>query len=350
MTLSIILLAAGHGTRMNSKTQKILHAVGGKPMIMHLFEAAEATADKRPLLIVGAGADALQNLLGDRADYAVQAEKLGTGHAVMMAKPHQQGGSSQVIVAYGDMPLLKAETMRRLADQQAKSGAAIVMLSLMGDPDTSFGRVVRDENGRVSEIIEVAEAKRRPNPADYLSIPELNAGVYCFDADWLWDNINNLPIRQARSGQEYYLTDMVETAVSQEKLVEALISDDADECLGAGTRAEMVDVEKAFRRRANGRLLAQGVTIVDPDNCYIDQDVIVGQDTVIWPGTYLQGKTAVGKNCSIGPNTVLNNATIGDGCTIAQASITRATVPTGMTIKPFTTINNEQLTGSSDNP
>ena len=340
MTLSIILLAAGHGTRMNSKTQKILHAVGGKPMIMHLFEAAEATADKRPLLIVGAGADALQNLLGNRADYAVQAEKLGTGHAVMVAKAQQQGQSTQLIVAYGDMPLLKADTMRRLADQQAKSGAAIVMLSLIGDPDTSFGRVVRDENGRVSEIIEVAEAKRRPNAADYLSIPELNAGVYCFDADWLWDNIDDLPIRQARSGQEYYLTDMVETAVSQQKLVEAIISDDADECLGAGTRAEMVDVEKAFRRRANGRLLAQGVTIVDPDNCYIDQDVTVGQDTVIWPGTYLQGKTAVGQNCTIGPNTVLNNATIGDGCTIAQASIMGATVPAGTTTAPFIIINN----------
>ena len=347
MTLSIILLAAGHGTRMNSKTQKILHAVGGKPMIMHLFEAAEATADKRPLLIVGAGADALQTLLGDRADTVVQAEKLGTGHAVMMAHDHQQQGNGgqqgrcQVIVAYGDMPLLKAETLRRLADRQAESGAAIVMLSLIGDPDTSFGRVVRDENGRVSEIIEVAEAKRRPNAADYLCIPELNAGVYCFDADWLWANINDLPIRQARSGQEYYLTDMVETAVSQQKLVEAIISDDPDECLGAGTRVEMVDVEKAFRRRANGRLLANGVTIVDPDNCYIDQDVTVGQDTVIWPGTYLQGKTAVGQNCTIGPNSVLNNAIIGDGCTIAQASITGATVPAGTTTDPFVIMNSE---------
>lgn len=336
MTLSIILLAAGHGTRMNSKTQKILHAVGGKPMIMHLFEAAEATADKRPLLIVGAGASALQNLLGDRADYVVQAEKLGTGHAVMVAHDHQRGQSDQVIVGYGDMPLLKAETLRRLADRQAQSGAVIVMLSLMGDPDTSFGRVVRDENGRVYEIIEVAEAKRRPNPEKYLSIPELNAGVYCFDADWLWANINDLPIRQARSGQEYYLTDMVETAVSQQKLVEAIVSDDPDECLGAGTRAEMVDVEKAFRRRANGRLLAQGVTIVDPDNCYIDQDVTVGQDTVIWPGTYLQGKTAVGRNCTIGPNTVLNNATIGDDCTIIQSSITGVMVPAGTITPPFT--------------
>ncbi len=340
MTLSIILLAAGHGTRMNSKTQKILHAVGGKPMIMHLFEAAEMTADQRPLLIVGTGANALETLLGNRADYVVQAEKLGTGHAVMMAQSHQQGKSEQLIVAYGDMPLLKAESLRRLAEQQAESGAAVVMLSLIGDPDTSFGRVVRDENGRVIEIIETAEAKQRPNSADYLSIPELNAGVYCFDADWLWANIGDLPIHQARSGQEYYLTDMVETAVSQQKLVEAIISDDPDECLGAGTRAEMVMVEKAFRRRANGRLLVQGVTIVDPDNCYIDQDVIVGQDTVIWPGTYLQGETAVGENCTIGPNTILKDAIIGDNCIIAQASITNVTVNAGITTKPFTTINN----------
>ncbi|MEZ4641812.1 MAG: NTP transferase domain-containing protein [Chloroflexota bacterium] len=338
MTLAIILLAAGQGTRMNSKKQKILHEVGGKPMVQHVFDTAVSITPIPPILVIAPGETGLHDLFGERAQYAIQAEQRGTGHATMMAQPLITGVVDQIIVTYGDMPLLQAKTLQQLAQSQAETGAAVSMLSVMGDPASSFGRVVRDENGRILEILEVAEARRRANAAELLAIREQNAGVYCFDAAWLWSNIRNLPLRQARSGQEYYLTDMIETAVQQQLRVEAIITDDPDECLGAGTRAEMVAVEKAFRRRANNYWLGQGVTLVDPDTIFIDPDVQIGQDTIIWPNTYLQGQTTIGSDCVIGPNTIVRNAHLGQGCRAEQAVIENATLPDHAIIAPFTHI------------
>ncbi len=163
MTLAVVILAAGQGTRMNSKKQKILHDVGGKPMVQHVFEAAAAVADLPPVLVVGPGEDGVQGLFGDKASYVVQPQQLGTGHATMMAKALLEGKADQVIVTYGDMPLLRSATLARLAEVQSDLGAALTMLSLIGDPESSFGRVARDETGRVAEIVEVAEARKRPN-------------------------------------------------------------------------------------------------------------------------------------------------------------------------------------------
>ncbi len=321
MALAIVLLAAGHGTRMKSKRQKILHQVGGKPMVLHLFEEAEKVADVLPVLVVGPGAAGVQQLIGDRAEYVEQPEQLGTGHAAKMAQPLLCNGAEQVLITYGDMPLLRAETMQRLAQLQAESGAALSLLSVMGETSSTFGRVIRDEDGSVLEIVEVAEARKRPDPDSYLNILELNAGVYCFDGAWLWQHIDDLPLRQARSGQEYYLTDMIELAVAQGLPVAAWVAQDADECLGAGTRAEMVAVEKAFRRRANYYWLERGVTLVDPDSVYIDPDVIIGQDTVIWPNTYVQGRSIVGEDCVLGPNAIIRDAEIGSGCWLEQVIV-----------------------------
>ena len=327
--LAVVLLAAGQGTRMQSKKQKILHEVGGKPMVQHVFDTAVSATPMPPVLVVGPGETGVQALLGNRAEYVVQPEQLGTGHAAMMARPILQGRTEQVIVTYGDMPLLKANTITRLAQTQVETGAAVVMLSVLGEPASSFGRVVRSAAGSVAEIVEVTEARQRPNTAELLAIRELNAGVYCFDADWLWTNIGNLPLRQARSGPEYYLTDMVGLAVDQGRLVEAIVTNDADECLGAGTRQELVAVEKAFRRRANARWLAAGVTLVDPDTIYIDPDVTIGQDTIIWPNTFLQGTTTIGEDCVLGPNSIVRDAQVGDSSVIEQAVVENVTLAAG---------------------
>lgn len=337
MTVAVMILAAGQGTRMLSKKQKILHEVGGKPMVAHAFAAAQAVAALPPVLIVGPGEEGVRSLLGDQADYVVQPEQLGTGHAAMMGREVLNGRSSQLIITYGDMPLLRGETMASLAQKQAETGAAVVMLSVMGEPSSTFGRVVRSRSGKgsVLEIVEVAEAKQRSNTAEILAIRELNAGVYCFDAQFLWDNIGNLPLRRARSGHEYYLTDMIGLAVAQNRLVEAIAVSDPDECLGAGTRSELVDVEKAFRRRANGRWLAQGVTLIDPETTYIDQDVVIGQDTIIWPNSYLQGQTAIGADCIIGPNVIVRNARVGNGCVIEQAVVECVTLAAETYVAPF---------------
>jgi len=320
---------------MRSKKQKILHEVGGRPMVAHVFEAAKEVTDLAPVLVVGPGEDGVNALFGSQATYVIQPEQLGTGHATMMADPALRGRADQVIVTYADMPLLRADTMSRLAQMQSSTGAAIVMLTVIGEPDSSFGRVIRDPVGRVVEIVEVAEAKQRPESEAILASRELNAGVYCFDAGWLWTNLSDLPLRQARSGQEYYLTDMVGLAVAQGRLVEALVVEDADECLGAGTRSELVEVEKAFRRRANARWLAAGVTLVDPDTTYIDQTVTIGQDTMILPNTHLQGDTTIGEDCIIGPNTIIRDARLGNGCRVEQAVVEAVSLIDNTVIEPF---------------
>lgn len=339
--LAAIILAAGQGTRMKSKKQKILHEVGGAPMVQHLFDAVIPLTPYKPLLVVGPGEDGVRRLFGDRADYAVQEKRLGTGHAVMVAKDALEGRAAQILVAYADMPLLRAATLCRLALRQQESGAAVVLLSVEGDPASSFGRVARDEQGRVREIVEAAQAQRRPDAAELMAIREQNAGVYCFDAAWLWSTIDRLPLRQARSGQEYYLTDMIGLAVDQGRPVEAILVADPDECLGAGTRRELVAVECAFRRRANDYWLDNGVTLVDPAATYIDQSVTIGQDTVIWPGSYLQGDTHIGEACVIGPNVILRDARVGHGCRIEQAVIEGRALPDGSAVAPFTDLRRD---------
>lgn len=341
MTLSTVLLAAGHGTRMNSKRQKVLHEVGGKPMLLHGFEAAETVADLKPVVVVGAGESGARQLLGQRAQYAVQEKRLGTGHATLMARPLLESRADQVLVTYGDMPLLQAQTLRRLADKQKDEGAVIAMLSVRGDPQSSFGRVLRGEDGRVVEIVEVAQARRRPDAERLLAIGELNAGVYCFDASWMWTRLTELPVRKARSGEEYYLTDMVALAAEEGRRVEAIVAEDADECLGAGTRLELASVERALRRRINRRWLEAGVTLIDPRTTYIDDGVRIGQDTVIWPNTYLQGHTIVGEDCVLGPNTIVRDATIGDGCRAEQAFLEGVTLESGTTAPPMSRLKGQ---------
>ncbi len=151
----------------------------------------------------------------------------------------------------------------------------------------------------------------------------------------------NLPLRQARSGEEYYLTDMISLAVAQGQLVEALAVDDRDECLGAGTRAEMVAVERAFRRRANQYWLENGVTLVEPNSIYIDQDVLIGRDTIIWPNTYVQGKSHIGEDCILGPNSIIRDAQIGAACRIEQAMVENVALADGTVVAPFTIVNEE---------
>jgi bifunctional UDP-N-acetylglucosamine pyrophosphorylase/glucosamine-1-phosphate N-acetyltransferase len=333
--LAIVILAAGHGTRMNSKKNKILHEVGGSPMVELVFESSLAVADRPPVVVVGPEDDAIRSLIGDRAAYVEQPQQMGTGHATKMATEALRGKSRQVLVTYADMPLLRSTTMDRLAQKQEHSQATIVLLTVMGDSTSTFGRVLRNDVDLVTEIVEVAEAKRRPNAQELLAIGELNAGVYCFDSEWLWTNLPNLPLRQARDRDEYYLTDMVELAVSQGLAVEAIIVDDPDECLGAGTRQELAIVEKAFRRRINESWMADGVTMLDPEVTYIDKTVTIGHDTILWPNTYLFGATHIGDGCSIGPNALIRDATIGHGCHIEQAVVENVTLEDRTVVQPF---------------
>lgn len=327
MSLEVVILAAGQGTRMKSSLPKVLHPLGGQPLVAYSIQAATAVSGQPPVLVIGHGAERVREVVGEAARYVLQAEQLGTGHAVMQARALLKGRSEHVIVIYADMPLLRAETLAALYQaQQAHSGPLTMLTTIVENP-RGFGRVVRDAQGSVRAVVEEAVAA-----PDQLAIRELNVGVYCFDAAWLWTHLERIPLN---AKGEYYLTDLVEMAVAEGAAVNALALDDPVEVLGINTRVHLAEAEAALRRRTNEALMLSGVTIVDPASAYIDATVTVGRDTTILPNTYVWGRTVIGEGCTIGPDAILRDATIGSRCRVLASVIESAVLEDDVEVGPF---------------
>jgi bifunctional UDP-N-acetylglucosamine pyrophosphorylase/glucosamine-1-phosphate N-acetyltransferase len=327
MRVAVVILAAGQGTRMKSNLPKVLHSVAGKPMVVHAIGVAQDVSEDKPVLVVGVGADQVRAALGDQVRYVVQEQQLGTGHAVLQARFSLAGRSDAVLITYADMPLLRTETLQQLVARHREARPVITMLTVVQENPRGFGRVLRDAEGAVLAVVEEADA----TPAQ-LATHELNAGVYCFDADWLWTHLEQIPLS---AKGEYYLTDMVGIAVSEGNRIEALTTDDPSDLLGVNTRVHLAEAEAVFRQRVNVKWMLDGVTIVDPATTFIEADVTLGPDTIIHPNTFLQGKTAIGTECQIGPNTVIRNSTLGDRCTVFASVIEGSTLEDDVDVGPF---------------
>jgi bifunctional UDP-N-acetylglucosamine pyrophosphorylase/glucosamine-1-phosphate N-acetyltransferase len=297
-------------------------------MVSWAIGAAAELTDIRPVLVIGHGGRAVQDAVGDAATYVEQAEQLGTGHAVLQARDALQGQADQVVVVYADMPLLTAETLKRLVDRQRTNEGPITMLTLVSDNPRGFGRVVRAEDGAVVEIVEEAVAT-----PEQLAIRELNAGVYSFDAAWLWEQIDQIPLSLPKG--EYYLTDLVGMAADQSRRVEAIVVEDAAEVLGINTRVHLAEAATVIRRRINRGWMESGVTMIDPATTYVDAAARLGRDTMILPNTMLQGETMIGSGCHIGPNTVIADSIIGDGCRVEASFVEEAVMEEGSDVGPF---------------
>ncbi len=327
MSLDIVILAAGQGTRMKSRLPKVLHPLAGQPMVLYSVQEATSVSQRPPVLVIGHGGDAVRLAVGKAAHYAVQPEQLGTGHAVLQTRPLLEQKGQHVMVFYADMPLLRGSTLRMLYEAQQSHDGPFSMLTFVTDNTRGFGRIVRDRQGSFREIIEEAQAT-----PEQRAIREVNPGVYCFDAAWLWSHIDQLPLSPKG---EYYLTDLVSIAMREGATVKALPMDDPDEALGINTRVHLAEAEAALRRRVNEQLMLSGVTIVDPATTYIHPSVQVGQDTTILPNTHLRGATVIGQDCVIGPNTVIENSTVGDGCMITASFVEAATIEDHVDIGPY---------------
>jgi bifunctional UDP-N-acetylglucosamine pyrophosphorylase/glucosamine-1-phosphate N-acetyltransferase len=327
MNIAVVILAAGQGTRMRSKLPKVLHPLTGKPMVGHAIEAAHEVGDARPVLVVGSGAEQVRAAVGERVRYVVQEQQLGTGHAVLQARPLLTGQSSVVLVTYGDMPLLRTETLQRMIEHHGRTEPAITMLTVVRDHARGFGRVLRDASGAVAAIVEQADAT-----PEQLAVRELNVGTYCFDAGWLWSRLDQIPLS---AKGEYYLTDLVGMAVTEGRQVEALATDDPSEVLGINTRVHLAEAAAVMRQRINAKWMLQGVTIVDPATTYIESGVTLGQDTVVYPNTHLEGRVRIGADCRIGPNTVIRDSTLGARCTVFASVVEGATLEDGVDVGPF---------------
>ncbi|MCC6148098.1 MAG: bifunctional UDP-N-acetylglucosamine diphosphorylase/glucosamine-1-phosphate N-acetyltransferase GlmU [Anaerolineaceae bacterium] len=327
MKIVAVILAAGQGTRMRSDLPKVLHPLAGRPLIRYAVDAATAVTGEKPVVVIGHGAEAVQQTIGEDAHFVVQAQQLGTAHAVRSAEALLAGKADLVLVFYADMPLLTVETLQQLIEIQHKNAGAFTMLTVVLPDSHGFGRVLRNPAGSVQAIVEEAQAT-----PEQLAVKELNVGAYCFRGEWLWDALRKI---QVSPKGEYYLTDAVALAVQSGSMVQAAPLADADEAIGINTRVHLAEVEEIMRRRTNMRWMLAGVTMINPAQTYIEADVTLGKDTVLWPNTYLRGKTVIGENCQVGPNTVIENSAIGSHCTITASFLEGALVEDHVDIGPL---------------
>jgi bifunctional UDP-N-acetylglucosamine pyrophosphorylase/glucosamine-1-phosphate N-acetyltransferase len=327
MKVASVILAAGQGTRMKSAMQKVLHLVCGKPMIAYSLEAAASASTEKPVAVVASSGEAVHLFLGESAVCVVQAEQLGTGHAVMQAEAALKGKAELILVTYADMPLLRAETLQKLVEAQKTNPGPMTILTIHSEDARGFGRVVREADGNIRAVVEEAAAT-----PEQLSIQELNAGVYCFAAGWLWQALPRIPL--SKKG-EYYLTEAVALAARAGMAVRAVKCDDLAETIGINTRVHLAEAEAAMRARINRQHMLSGVTLIDPASTYIEADVRIGSDTVVWPNTCLRGQTVIGAGCTIGPNTLAVDTIIGDRCEVLAAVTDHAVVEDDVNIGPF---------------
>ncbi|HEX8728739.1 MAG TPA: bifunctional UDP-N-acetylglucosamine diphosphorylase/glucosamine-1-phosphate N-acetyltransferase GlmU [Ktedonobacterales bacterium] len=352
--VGVIILAAGKGTRMRSRLPKVAHQIAGRAMLEHAIRAAadavapsatgSATDDdgaddgsdhsSRFIVIVGHEAPAVRAALGDWRPAAgpliwiEQPKQLGTGDAVRVAEQAAKRGDAPqtILVTYGDTPLVRAATLRALLAEHARSHATLSFLTGQTSEPNDYGRVLRDDAGRVRGIVEAKHAT-----PDELAIPEVNSGIYAFAADWLWSRLEQL---QPHDNGEYYLTDLVEVAVRERRSV-ATHTVSLAETMGVNDRVALAEAERILRERTLREFMLSGVTIEDPATTYIHAGVRVGRDTVIRPGCHLLGATVIGEGCDIGPNSVIRDSQIGDGCQAQASWIEEATMEPGSRVGPM---------------
>ena len=330
MRLAVLVLAAGESTRLKSRRSKMLHCVAGKPIIRSAFDTALALSADEIVFVVGKNGDQIRQALGeDRVHYVCQAERKGTGHAALQGRPALEGRSDIVVIFYADMPLIQVDTLRQLVEVQSQGRTVLTMLTLISEDSMGYGRIVRGEDGRV-----LASIEEKVCTPQQLQIKEINPSVYCFDADWLWSHIDQIPLNPVK--QEYFLTDMVGIAVAGGRRVEAIVSHDPDELLGINNRIQLSQAEAIVRRRVNERWMLEGVTLQDPSSTYIDAAVKLGRDTVILANTHLRGQTTIGEACTIGPNAVIEESTVGDRCRVTASLVEGASVRDGDSVGPYT--------------
>ena len=299
-----LILAAGKGTRMKSRLPKVLHKVGGVPMVEQVLRTVKAAGTLRQIVVVGFGGEMVQEYLGNEAETVMQKEQLGTGHAVLQAEALLKDAQGTLLVTCGDTPLVTKDTFTSLLDWHEKSGAAATILTAhMPDP-TGYGRIIRDEAGQVVKIVE-----QKDGTPEELAVDEVNAGIYCFDLSLLWQMLHNVNNNNAQG--EYYLTDIIGMLVSAGRVVSAFAAPDYRETLGVNSRQQLAAAEQVLRSRKLDELMTEGVSIIDPANTYVDTTVVVGRDTVLYPGTILEGNTVIGEDCQIGPYVRMTNVQMG---------------------------------------
>ncbi|MGC6586971.1 bifunctional UDP-N-acetylglucosamine diphosphorylase/glucosamine-1-phosphate N-acetyltransferase GlmU [Paenibacillus sp. Dod16] len=323
-----IVLAAGQGKRMKSKLYKVLHPVCGKPMVGHVLQTVQQVNCERSVVVVGHGAEAVRTYLQDAAEYVLQEQQLGTGHAVKQAKDLLGGEEGSTIVICGDTPLVTSETLENLLKLHESNNAAATVLTAHMDNPKGYGRVIRGEDGSALRIVEQKDCSPEED-----AVTEINTGTYCFDNKKLFAALDNVTNQNAQ--QEYYLTDCIGILKQAGETVLAYQTDDYAESIGVNDRLALSEAEGFMRERINRTHMLNGVTIIDPSSTYIGADVKIGSDTVLYPGTVLKGNTVIGEDCVIGPDSDIEDSVIADGASVKHSVLSSAEVGSRTSVGPY---------------
>ncbi|AGX41179.1 bifunctional UDP-N-acetylglucosamine diphosphorylase/glucosamine-1-phosphate N-acetyltransferase GlmU [Clostridium saccharobutylicum] len=332
-----LVLAAGQGKRIKSDLPKVLHKVCGKEMLKHVIDSIRNSGIDDINVIIGKGAELVKERTQDRnVSYSLQAEQLGTGHAVQCSKEFLQGKKGVVAIFTGDTPLIKQSTVERLVEDHINNKNAATILTAIVDDPTGYGRIVRKDN-QVLKIVEHKDCNE-----EELKITEMNSGIYCFDIELLVKALDKLNNNNEQG--EYYLTDVIEILKSENKVIGAVVTD-FEETIGVNSRVQLAQAEEILKNRINLKHMENGVTLIDPKTTYIGIDVEIGKDTIIYPNNILEGNTKIGSNCLLYQNSRIADSTIGDEVDIQSSVILDSKIGDNTTVGPFAYIRPESTIG-----
>jgi len=326
--VSVIILAAGKGVRMKSDLPKAVHRVCGREMINHVVDNARATGVSQIMVVVGYKADVVKNVLDEGIETVYQEDQLGTGHAVMQAAPLLSKEIKQVVVLYGDTPLIKPGTIRGLVDYHRKENCGMTVLTVEMDNPEGYGRIIRSDTGSITGIVEHGDAGPKQK-----EIREVNSGIYCFEREHLYDGLASLKNDNVQG--EYYLTDIVEFLCNKGIIIGGFCIKDQQEVMGVNTKYQLSVVQKEMNRRNLVKLMEEGVIIDDPDSTYIGSSAVIGADTRVLPGTHIEGVTRIGEKNVIGPQVRICDCSIGDGNEIEFSVIKDSDIGNRCRIGPY---------------
>jgi bifunctional UDP-N-acetylglucosamine pyrophosphorylase/glucosamine-1-phosphate N-acetyltransferase len=330
MTTATVILAAGLGKRMKSKRAKVLHLIAGRPMILYSIETARRLPSDKIIVVVAHQAEVVKEVLGDRpVEIVHQGRPLGTGHAVLQTQSSLADFKGPVLILNADVPLITVETLQSMLKIHRDQGADLILLTATLSNPEGYGRVIRDSGGDVIAIVEEADA----TPAQR-SVREINTGFYLVNAPFLFEVLKGLKSDNAQ--KEYYLTDIVGAAVRQGRRLGTISARDPDEVMGINSRADLARAEKMIARRIAERHMREGVTLLDPDTTWIEADVAIGRDTVIYPHVRLEGASRIGEDCVIHSHTRISNCRLGTGVTVKDSCVLAESVlEDGAAVGPF---------------
>lgn len=337
-----VIMAAGKGTRMKSSLYKVLHPICGLPMVEYVKRATQESGVKDIVAVVGHGAEAVREALGNSVHYALQEEQLGTGHAVQQAAEQLEGRSGHTLVICGDTPLITGDTLNKLFEVHESSGSKATVLTAIAEDSTGYGRIVRNAQGHVKRIVEETDATDEER-----QIKEINTGTFVFDNEALFKSLKNITNGNAQG--EYYLTDVLGLLEEAGETVSAYAMDNFEDAIGINDRIALAEATRLMRARIARRHMMNGVTFVNPAATQIEADVTIGQDTVIETGVSLKGNTTIGKNCFIGVNSEIYASEIADNVSITQSTIEESFIDENTGVGPYTHVRPASTIGKNVN-